>query len=307
MWQYAKSRFYGVAIVLAAIGGSTSPAVTFATVEIQSNICGDFIAPTITSPASGLVTQDDSVVVTGEGEASLPVVIIKNGVAVAATTVSSGGGYSISVPLSVGENTISAREVNSCGTAKQSAEIQLQRNAVPQAPTDNMPVSPEPDGGVTVAPVVSAQAPSNALNQPIPGKGSAPGPRIPVILHPLPDATFTNSTVWVNGAAEPSSTVTIYVNGLSVARLRASSTGNFGATVELNNGRNSIQVEAEKDGKSALSEPTVVTYTPPASSQKGTSPFSVAAAIIAGLAIAAAVITSDVWVVKLIKARGGRS
>lgn len=307
MWQYARSRFYGAAIVLAAIGGATSPAITFATVEIQSNICGDFMAPTITSPTSGLTTQDDSIVIAGEGEASLPVAIIKNGVAVAATSVSSTGGYSISVPLSVGENTIIAREVNACGTAKESAEVQLQRNAAPQAPTDNTPASPEPAGGVTVAPVVSPQAPSNALNQPIPGKSSTPGARIPVILHPLPDATFTTSTVWVNGKAEPLSTVTIYVNGLSAARLRTSSTGNFGATVELNNGRNSIQVEAEKDGKSALSEPTLVTYTPPVSAQKGTSPLSVTIAIVAGLAIATAVITSDVWVVKLIKAKGRRS
>jgi len=303
VWRYVKSKLYGAALILAAIGGAVSPAVAVAASEIQASICVDFMAPTITSPVSGFATQDDSVIVTGEGEASLPITIVDNGTPLAITTVSSSGDYAISIPLSVGENVIIAREVNACGTAKESGEVHLQRNAVPQAPTGGSTLNQESVGVASIASVGSAQDLSSSLNQPIPNNVSTASFNAPVIKQPLPDTVYTTNLVWVTGTAEPSSMVTIYINGMSVARLRASPTGSFSVTVELNKGRNTIQVEAEKDGKSALSQSTTVTYTPPKSAAKGTSPFAVATAIAAGLAIAMAVITSDVWVVKLIKAR----
>jgi len=301
VWRHAKSSIYGVILVLATIG-IVSPTIATATREIQTNICGDFIAPTIVLPVSGFTTNDDSVTVAGEGEVSLPVTITENGTAVAVTTVLSSGEYSISIPLVAGGNTIIAKEVNACGSVKESAATSVQRNVV-LPPTGGGTVAQEPTPVKGIASAVPAQSASNALNQPISGDKNTPGFSVPVIHQPLPGTVYTTSEAWVTGTAEPSSMVTLYINDMSVARLRVSPTGNFGVTVELNKGRNSIQVEAEKDGKSAISQTTVVTYTPPTSTQKGTSPLAVAASIIGVAAVVAAAAGVSVWVVKLIKTR----
>ena len=302
MWRYAKSNLYGVVLVLAVIG-IISPAIATATREIQTNICGDFVAPTIASPTPGFTTEDDSVTVAGQGEPSLPVTIINNGVAVAVTTVASSGDYSISVPLSGGSNAITAKEVNACGSAKESDPATVQRNIVSQSPTVNEPVGQEPTSPASITPVVSEQSSSGSLGQSVPTHQNTPGFYAPVITQPTPGANYTVNTVWVAGTTEPLSLVTIYINGVSVARLRASSAGTFGATVELNIGRNSIQVGAEKDGKSAISEATTVMYTPKKSAEKGTLPLQVVG-LVAGMTAAAVTVTGGgVWVVKFITSR----
>lgn len=302
MWRYAKSKLYGAVLVLAVIG-IISPAVATANREIQTSICGDFVAPTITSPVTGFTTEDDNVTVAGQGEPSLPVTIINNGVSVALTTVASSGDYSISIPLSGGTNAITAKEVNACGSAKESGPTNVQRNIVPQPPTEGEPTSPESTPSVSIAPITSGQSSSGSLGQPAPTHQNTPGFYAPVIKQPTSGATYTVNTAWVAGTTEPLSLVTIYINGVSVARLRASSAGTFGATVELNIGRNNIQVGAEKDGKSAISETTTVMYTPKKSAEKGTSPLQVVG-LVTGMTVAAAVVTGGgVWVAKFITSR----
>lgn len=302
MWRHVKSKLFGVIVALAVIGVIT-PAIATATREIQTNICGDFATPTITSPAPGLVTQDSNVTVVGQGEASLPITIMNNGSAVALTTVSSSGDYSISVPLTGGANVIIAKEVNACGSAKESESTSVQRNIVPQPPVENEPTGQTTTPPTSIAPVVSGQSPSSSLGQSAPSHQNTPGFNAPVIKQPTSDATYTVNTVWVAGATEPLSLVTIYVNGISVARLRASSSGTFGVMVELNIGRNSIQVGAEKDGKSAISKPTTVVYTPKKVAEKGTSPLEVVG-LVAGMTVTAVVVTGGgMWIVKFISIR----
>lgn len=302
MWRHVKSKFYGTVLALAVIG-VISPAIATATRQIQTNICGDFATPTITSPAPDLVTQDSNVTVIGQGEASLPITIMNNGTAVALTTVSSSGDYSISVPLTGGVNVIIAKEVNACGSAKESESTSVQRDIVPQPPVENEPTGRVTTSPTSITPVVSSQSPSSSLGQPAPSHQNTPGFNVPVIKQPTSGATYTISTVWVAGNTEPLSLVTIYVNGVSVARLRASSAGTFGAMIELNIGRNSIQVGAEKDGKSALSQPTIVTYTPIKSTQKAASPLEVIG-LVAGMTVTAIAATSGgMWVAKFISIR----
>jgi len=287
--------------VLAVIG-VISPAIAVATREIQTNICGDFIAPSITSPATGFDTQDETVIVTGEGEPSLSITIIENGTPIATTIVSSSGDYSVSIPLSGGANIITAKEVNACGSAKESSPISVQRDIIPPAPSESS-TAEEPGSTASFIPITPVQSPPTALNQPIPSLENSPGFRVPTIDKPLPGTVHTVSGVWIEGTAEPLSLVTIYIDGMSVARLRASSTGTFGVMVELNEGRNSIQAEAEKGGKSALSQPTVVTYTPAKSAQKGTSPLEVVA-LVTGMTVVAVTATGGgIWIVKFISAR----
>jgi hypothetical protein len=301
VWRYAKSNLYGAILALAVIG-IISPAIANATREIQTNICGNFAAPTITSPASNLITQDDTVIVTGTGEPSLSITIIENGAPVATTIASSSGDYSISIPLSGGTNIVIAKEVNTCGSSKESSAISVQRNIVPATPTESN-VTGESLPTPSATPVTSIQSPPNTLNQPLPSVENSPGFSVPVINEPLSGVIYTTSKVWVAGTAEPSSLVTIYIDDMSVAKLRASSTGAFGVMIELNEGRNSIQVEAEKDGKSAISQPTVVTYTPSKSAKKGTTPLEVVG-LVTGMTVTAVAATSGgIWIVKFISAR----
>ena len=301
MWQYAKSRLYGAVLVLAVIG-VISPVIAVATRDIQTSICNDFAAPTITSPAPGLITQASSVIVTGWGEPSLPVVIIDNGMPFALTTVSPGGDYSVSIPLSGGANVIVAKGVNACGSAKESSLISVQRNIIPSVPTENTIVK-ESSPAASIVPITSMQPPSSVLNQPMPSLENSPGFSVPTIDKPLSSATYTISGVWVAGAAEPLSLVTIYINDMSVARLRASSTGTFGAMAELNEGRNRIQVEAEKDGESAVSQATIVTYTPSKSAEKSAMPLEVVG-LVAGMAVAAVAVTGGgMWIAKFVSTR----
>jgi len=290
-------------VLVLAVIGIISPAIATATREIQTNICGDFVAPTITSPTSGFTTEDDNVTVAGQGEPSLPVTIVNNGVSVALTTVASSGNYSISVPLSGGTNVITAKEVNACGSAKESDPTNVQRTIVSQPPTEGESTSPESTPSASIIPITSGQSSSGSLGQPVPTHQNTPGFYVPVVKQPTPGANYTVNTVWVAGTTEPLSLVTIYINGVSVARLRASSSGTFGATVELNIGRNNIQVGAEKDGKSAISETTTVIYTPKKSAGKGTSPLQVVG-LVAGMTAAAVTVTGGgVWVVKFITSR----
>lgn len=302
MWRYAKSKFYGAAVILSLIS-SISPAIAGATAEIRSNICGDFTAPTITSPASGLITQDSNAIITGQGEPSLPITIIDNGVSVAVTTISSGGEYSVSVPLSGGVNVITAKEVNACETAKESESINIQRSIVsqPSAGSESTPQDSTPT--VSIAPITPALSPSASLDQPIPSNDSASNFNAPVVNTPSSGATYTAGSVWVSGTAEPSSLVTIYVNGLSVAKLRASSVGIFGAMVELNIGSNSIRILAEKDGKSAISQPIIVIYAPSKAPEKSTSLLTVTALVVGGTVAVVLVMSGGAWIIGAIGAR----
>ena len=301
MWRYVKSNLYSAILALAVIG-VISPAIAVATREIQTNICGDFIAPAITSPGTGFVTQDDTIIITGEGEPSLSITIIENGAPVAMTIVSSSGDFSVSIPLSGGMNTITAKEANACGSTKDSSPISVQRDIIPPTPTESG--APEESASTaSIAPITSEQSPANTLNQPMPSVENSPGFSVPTIRKPLSGTAHTVSGVWVEGTAEPLSQVTIYIDGMSVAKLRASSTGTFGAMVELNEGRNSIQVEAEKDGKSAISQVTVVTYTPSKSTKKGTTPLELIG-LVTGMTVVAATATGGgIWIVKFISTR----
>ena len=302
MWRHVKSKLLGVALVLAVIG-AISPAIAAATREIQTNICGDFATPTITSPVPGQITQNNNVIVTGRGEASLPITIINNGTAVSLTAVSSSGDYSISVPLTGGVNVIIAKEVNACGSAKKSEPTSVQRNIAPQAPVKNESSGQAPAQPTNIVSVLSGQSPSSSLGQPMPNHQNTPEFSTPVIKQPAPDVIYTTNKVWVSGTAEPLSLVTIYVNGVSVARLRASSSGDFGAMVELNIGSNNIQIGAEKDGKSAISELTTVVYTPKKSVETGASQLELVG-LIAGMAATAVAATgAGIWIVKFISIR----
>jgi hypothetical protein len=301
VWRYIKNKLYGAALVLLAVA-IISPAVASAAVKIQTSICGDFVAPTVISPLSGYSTQSSSVIVNGEADASLPVTIIKNGAPIAVTDVSSSGDYSISVPLSAGDNVFIAKETNGCGTVKESNPVTVQM-IVPQQPEDGTVIEPtvSPQG---VAPVIVPSTPTAVLNQPAPTQQqNTQGFRVPIISQPVSGTTYTVNRIWVTGTAEPLSIVTIYTNGNSVARVQASLTGEFGAVVELKTGVTTIEVGSEKDGKTALSKPVTVTCIPQKPVESGPSPVVVAVTAAAVTVTAAAATSGGVWAVKFINAR----
>lgn len=295
MWRDVKSKLYGTALLLLAVA-VISPAVASAAVKIQTSICGDFVTPTVVSPISGFVTQNDSVIVSGVADISLPVAVIENGLPVALTNTSSAGDYSVSVPLSKGDNTIIARVTNGCGTVKESKGITIQMST-PEQPDSHTTSSNLP------APVPVSPALPVALNQPIPDRQNTSGFRVPTISRPVSGTIYTVGKIWVTGSAEPLSIVTIYENGRSVARVQASLNGDFGAVVELKAGTTTIEVGSEKDGKTTLSQPVTVTYTPPKQVETGPSSVVVAVTAAAVTVTAAAATSGGVWAVKFINAR----
>lgn len=229
---------------------------------IQSSICAQFIAPTLTAPIDGSEINQSSVVVSGTGEPGMTVTILGDGQTIGATTVVPDGSYALEVPLSVGFTTLVAREINDCDTVQDSNAATVYRPAPPvdPVPPDNGG-SPEPNapGEPSPSPLPALRYPS--LNEYYRKQQSVvPGYSKPIISWPADESTVSADVIWVGGKAEPGSIVTIFVNGERMAYVVASPEGTYRAFVGLQLGDNSIQVRSELNGRSANSDSIKVTY-----------------------------------------------
>jgi hypothetical protein len=253
VWPKRSKLLLGI---LAVLGLIQVPSASFASSTIQSAICGQFVAPAITSPPPGSQTNDASIVVQGTGEPSMTVVILLDGQSVSMTLVAPDGSYALEVPLIVGANSLVAHEANPCGTIKESAPAVVERHSNEAPPSEESTLIPE-----IAAPIFPGlDQTDRPLERPIMSTSSTPGYQKPTIAYPTGKITTHSNRLWVKGKAQPGSVVTIYVNGMSAARTIASDDGNYGVMVTLSEGDNSLQVKSRLGSDGAVSDSLIVTY-----------------------------------------------
>jgi hypothetical protein len=226
--------------------------------NIQANVCTDFAGPAVTSPAEATTTTATSFVIEGTGEPAMTLDVVEGNIVVGSTTVISDGTFAVEVPLRAGDTTFVVREMNNC-TIKQAA-VPLIHRTVTEQPPGGQEESPSP---VVVLPPVSLPVPPFTITVPKPStKPPKPSSDFlqPTITSPVGGTILGSGHLWVAGKAKPGSLVTIYVNSQGIARATADQSGNYGALVELSEGRNTLQVRSELNGQSSLSDIVEVIY-----------------------------------------------
>jgi hypothetical protein len=205
-----------------------------------------------------VTTTATSFIIEGSGEPDMTIDIMKAAAVVGSATAIPDGTFAIEVPLSAGDNMFTVREMNSC-TSKEATVPVIHRTVVEQPPSDQAE-APSP---TTISPPVSIPLPPLATKPSVkePSKTTS-GFLQPIITGPINGTVLDSGHVWVKGRAKAGSLVTIYVNSQSVARVIADQSGNYGALVELDEGRNTLQVRSELNGRSSLSDIVEVTYIP---------------------------------------------
>jgi hypothetical protein len=244
-----------------------------------------------------LTTKNPSVVISGTGQAAMPVTIISDGVVIGVATIAADGSFEVTAPLTAGDNIIIANETNDCDTIKESKPITITRQDTAEEQSVN-----------TQAPSVLGQqstdtvaiAPHHILNQPISNTPNSTDFIVPKITQPISGEAYAVEHILTMGIASPGSLATIYVNGLSTARVVVASDGLYGATVELRSGENTLRVSSEKDSKVATSDNVTVTRKTLASTASIASVLTATAAT-----ITTAVVTTGglVWSVGRIRLR----
>jgi hypothetical protein len=243
-------------VILVALGFSQVPSASLAASTIQSSICGQFLGPTITAPPPGSQTNDASIIVQGAGEPSMAVTILRDGQATGVTLIAPDGSYALEVPLAVGVNSLVAHEADPCGTIKESAPLVVERLSPPEPPKEE-PAS-VPSGALPIFPGVDQT--NRPLERPITITPPTPGYQKPTVTYPGGPITTHSGKLWVRGKAQPGSTVIVYVNGISAARVIASENGDYSVLITLKEGDNSLQVKARLGDASAVSDSVAVIY-----------------------------------------------
>lgn len=215
----------------------------------------------MTVPIPDSRTNEASIAVAGTGEPGMTVTIMNNNVNVGVTTAASDGSYAVEAPLVEGDNALVAYEVNSCDTIKSSSPVTVYRTVItqPQIQIDSSLSQQEAVHVEVVTPISRLlRLPANPI-VPVP---DSPGYQKPVIISPAAEEKVAGSHIWIVGKvkAQVASTVTIYVNDIAVARATALEDGVYRASVNLQPGRNTLQVRAELNGQVATSELIGVTF-----------------------------------------------
>lgn len=229
---------------------------------IQSKICSPFTGPTITAPADNTTTGSTSIHIAGTGEPGMTVSIIRNSSGAGVATAASDGSFVVDIPLDVGDNFVTAREMNDCSTVKESQNIVVHRSSTyTSGSTTN--TSPAATSGNSATPS-SVTGSSSALKQPAVSDLNIAAPPLAstenqstnlltptqlkaqeeIITQPKANQTVSSDRLWVTGKAAAFSTVDIYINLTIVARVIASEEGIYGVLVGIQQGGNTIQVQA---------------------------------------------------------------
>jgi hypothetical protein len=277
-------------------------APSLASTSVESQICDDFEQPLITAPADGTHTKDASVMVTGTGEPTMTVMAVVNGSPVATGSVAVDGTFGLSATLQVGQNSLLVKESNDCGTTKQTSPITVVR--------DEEPV-PETPGSPPVEPPQEELPGGGGLHQNIPDETTSSKPSSgypkPIITTPTENTTTRVSHILVAGTAYRGSLVTIYVNGVSEARVIASADGRYQAQVNLDEGKNQVRVYSQFGKQGAFSDIRTITFTPVVASSetKEDGRNLLVTVVVAGIAVGASVSAVGVaaWGVNKLKVR----
>lgn len=169
-------------------------------------------APVISAPSSGLVTTSSSITVSGSAEADSTLSVFVDGGTSATLTVGSDGIYSVSVPLTLGSNSIQAQAANPAGSGPLSSAVLVTRKA-PPPPASPPPPSPPPTSPVT-----------------------------PSITSPADGASTTGTSIMVDISGPAGATAQVYDNGTLVGSLDLASDGTGALLIPLILGPNALIV-----------------------------------------------------------------
>jgi hypothetical protein len=212
----------------------------FGSTTIHSYICAPPSAPSIASPSNGTsVVTGTPFIVSGIAEPNASIILSDNGVDVVALQADETNHYQGSMTaIASGSHTISARAERSCGSTVGSS--------VTVVATTSSVVPIPPISGSIEEPVVSP--PSNGQD--------TPGELSLVIVSPKNNVTTTESSVFIDGYTSKIATVTITVNGETVASTYIPRTF-FGMSVPLEIGENTVVISAASTTGTASTTLTV--------------------------------------------------
>jgi hypothetical protein len=245
------------------------PTLNAADSTINSKICTELDAPTITEPAADLETNDDAILVSGLAEAAQVVTVTRNNTGAGAVVAGPDGSFEVLVPLAYGQNAIRAQVSNDCDTVRASAAVTVTRLGEPEQPEQpGEDPEPQPEQPTTQTPIpgldpVTGQRPSQnqgGQSGQQPDSGHAAPLTRPRITYPTGGLQFSEGQIRVTGTADVGSVVIIIVNGDVVAQVNVSDSGNWAVTIGLQAGTNTIQAQASRDGQTASSEQVSVEY-----------------------------------------------
>lgn len=212
-------------------------------VTLSSSICSTDPAVVISDPVDATQTQSSLVVVSGQATPGYDLTINNNSTAVAETIVGDDGTYSVSAPLTLGANTISAHiGLFGCTATVDSNTVNLIRLAPPAPPASpgqppTTPTSPSGTPSQSTAPATSAAPP--AATVPLSKQkltATASGMRS--------GSSTVSSRVLIAGIAYPGARVDISLNGVSIGWVTADEVGHFLLSVPLKYGDNIISIIA---------------------------------------------------------------
>lgn len=215
--------------------------IFFSSQVIQLNVCSPQSQTIIVAPADGTATFSSAILVSGTADNNSSVTVKDNGVTVASLSADASGNFQVLIPLRLGTNQLLAESRDTCSNLSTSPTVTVTR--------------------LSVTPVPVKSAPKATTEQPLSPGTVTPVPTVPELVLTLefsgvPLAAFTPSgfvmtekAVFVSGRATADGKIYVANNGNQVAQITAASDGQFGVSIPLGYGRNSIAFRLEAGEK----------------------------------------------------------
>jgi len=236
-----------------------------ATQTIQSYICQPPVSPTITTPKEGdTVFAGVSFSVTGTGTASSTISVSVDSTDVVDVTSDENGRYNGDVLLSEGTHTISVNSNNPCGSSTgPTISVSAQ---IPPSPPDTTSASTDTATDQTPAAAVTAPITTTTADQQQTSpttsdqQQTSKGIRLSIST-PANNTSTTDPSIQIKGTTNRNAIETIKVGGTIVATTHTPAL-DFGASVPLSLGANTITITATSGSTSATVVLTITRNAP---------------------------------------------
>lgn len=226
------------------MGLSSYVAAASSSVSVQ--VCDAATTLAVISPADGTSTNNQSIVVSGYGPGNTAIAIYRNDSQMGTVTSGGDGSYSITTPLVNGSNLLYSRTTNTCDYTTQSNSITVYRQPK-KAPQTTAPT--HQNVSLTDATQPAPSTVTKTVQQ-------------PTIFEPKDGTETTSPTVFVRGAAEPGSRVSLLRNEQKVAEIMVDEEGQYAVSISLFTGQNTLQASVLSDQSEIKSSPIRIRYTP---------------------------------------------
>jgi len=195
----------------------------------------------MTPTASTTLTAGQPTLVSGDAQAGDVVTISDNSVPYATVTADDSDNFATQVTLTAGDHTLGVTSTDGCGNVTTGAGVTVNVKTPPSPPSSTNSSSAVP---ATTTPAPQSSTPPTVPSLPL-GTNTPPATAklALTITKPRPEATTTETSVYLEGVTTKPATETISVNGTKVAQSQIAQTS-FGFSVPLRVGTNAITVTA---------------------------------------------------------------